>query len=123
MDAKELVGPQGQPLIREPNLIVIKADDPRQLNQQFIMGIAKATRCFVVVLPMSSELLKGSAAAKELAHVHNSIHAVMRLPQIAFTKEQLECVQKAMNYLIRAMHIDQNAMEGRIATDIAEAIK
>jgi len=72
---------------------------------------------------MSVEMLKGSVAARSMALIHNNIHAVMDLPQIAFTKQELEVVQKALVYAIRSLHIDSNAQEGRIEQRIGEAIK
>jgi len=97
--AKDLISPAGQPLIREPNLIVIKHPRSTHLNPNLIVGLSQATRCAVIELPMDSELMMGEIAQKELYSIHSAIHAVSQVPDINFTKEEMSVLYAALRYL------------------------
>ena len=72
-----LVSLSGQPLLSEPNLVVIKVPKHIKLNPQIISGIGKLTRCSVLVLPMDCEIVMGKIAKYELESIHTAIHAIL----------------------------------------------
>ena len=96
---KNLVSASGQPLISEPKLIVLKRPRDIHLDPRMVQGLAVATHCSVIELPMDAELMMGELASKELDSVHHAIHHITGIPDINFTKSDLQTLYSAMRFL------------------------
>ena len=96
-----LVDPQGQPLIKERKLVVVKIPKGAKMPAQVIEFIAKQTGYDVITLPMTSEILMGNMAGNELMASHSSIHAVLGIPQLNFTMPELNIIRNAVEFLCR----------------------
>ena len=74
---KNLVGPSGAPLY--PGIVILKVPNGTNLPAQLIQGIMRITRCSIIVLPMTVELLTGKMAKDEIEGVHKAIHQILNL--------------------------------------------
>ena len=75
-DIKDLINPEGQPLIKEPQLVVLKHPRHVRINPELVGQIADILRCAVIILPMDSEFLMGNLAQQEMENIHSGIHAI-----------------------------------------------
>lgn len=98
-DPRDLVGPGGKPLIKQKQLLVIKAPKGVKLSPALPGALSKETGCAVCVMPMDSEILYGDLAAEELRFLHASIHAATDLPAIDFQLPDLEVLYGALKYV------------------------
>ncbi len=99
-DPKDLVGPQGQSLIKQPgNLVVLKVPRGLKLNPQFIAEISRLAGCPIIVLPMDSELIMGRLAHTEMMSIHEGIHAITGFPNIQLDNPSLGILYKCLKYV------------------------
>lgn len=98
--ADELINPSGKPLTRDPKLIVIKAkkDVQQRLNPNLVSQICNITGCDTIILPMDSEIMMGKLAKEELESMHSACHAILQLPDINFTKEELKAIYNTLHW-------------------------
>lgn len=96
----ELVDPSGQPLIKEPKLIILKmtAEVQKKLNPRLVPTIADMSGCDVIVLPMDSELMMGKLAMSELESMHSACHAIQELPDVNFTKGEVAAIYSIIHW-------------------------
>ena len=91
-DRPGLVGPSGQPLFKEPKLIVMKLPQGTQIHPKMIAQLCKQSGCNIITLPMDSELMMGKLATQELNSTHIGIHAILGLVNVNFTREELQLI-------------------------------
>lgn len=78
-DGTKLVGPDGKPLSTKPEILVIKSRHP--LPPQLVQAIGMSTKCSVVVLPLSQDLMMGKLAMEEIEAIHKAIHDILELEE------------------------------------------
>lgn len=124
-DPSDLVSPSGQPLIREPKLIIIKMtkEVQKKLNPKLVPTIAKMSGCDVVVLPMDSELMMGKLAMTELESMHSACHAILEIPEAAFTKEELTSIYNTMHWAQEKLGFDERSAEVSVLKKTKKFIK
>lgn len=96
----ELVDPSGQPLIKEPKLIILKMtkEVQKKLNPKLVPTIASMSDCDVIVLPMDSELMMGKLAAQEIESMHSACHAIEHIPDTNFTQEEVTAIYNTLHW-------------------------
>ncbi len=97
--AKDLIGPNGQHLIKEQKLIVIKSPREVRIYSQVMEFLSKVTGCSVFNIPMDSELIMGDLAVRELASLHQALHAFLTVPDSHFSKDELNILYSALRFL------------------------
>lgn len=96
-----IYGPDGRPVEThaEPTgTVVLQIPHGTEVPniRALLTSIAKVTRCNVIVLPRSSELITGQLAIRELEAVHLAIHNTLGLPPVDFSVKELEPMYKAI---------------------------
>lgn len=109
--AGDLVGPTGQPLIPERNIVVVKTPKGTNLHPQLLDAIGMATKCSVIQLPLDAEFMMGELAAKEVESIHHGIHAIFDIPDIGFLEEELAIIYAALRYLCEKTDPGDNSKE------------
>lgn len=96
----DLVDSLGQPLIKEPKLIILKMtkEAQKKLSPKLVPTIADMSGCDVVVLPMDSELMMGKLAWKEMESMHSACHAIEHIPDTNFTQEEVTAIYNTLHW-------------------------
>lgn len=120
MNTDGLIRPDGRPLVQVPKIIVIKSERP--LNQQFVSGIAQATKSMVIELPMDAEILMGRIAVKSMESIHHAIHAITNLPEVHFTNTEITIIYKALCFLCEHTQPPDSSPEIKIMKSLKMAV-
>src|SRR4030042_6283659 len=94
-DARDLVSTSGKPLIKEPNIIVVKCPRSVHIDRRILQEICRLTGSVILDLPMDAEFMMGTVAEKEMTSIHSAIHAITQIPEATFTKEELKALYEA----------------------------
>ena len=119
---KRLVGPGGETLHREPQFIVIKSSRNLQLPQQVIQGIAQVSQMSVIELPLSSELMMGDLAAREIDSAHTAIHAIIEEPAVNFSGSDIKLLHKAMCFLCEQTGPKDGSAEVKLMKELKKMV-
>ena len=109
--ANDLISPTGRPLITEPKIIVLKLPKGVNFHPQMIEQIGKVTGCSVIAVPMECELMMGDIAAKDLNSLHHAIHAILTLPDLTPSSEDIKVLYSALRYLCEKTNPGENSKE------------
>ena len=70
----QIYGPGGEPIKKQPGLVVIKVFGDKPVHPQILGMVAKALGCDVLMIPNDVEILAGQVAWNEVEKLHEGIH-------------------------------------------------
>ena len=113
-DSDKLVNAKGQPLIQDMKLVVMKfpknsAIPSPQAVQHLVQVLGPGYVIFIT--PMDSEILMGELAKKEMISLHHACHAILEVPDIHFTKQELPILLSALKYVCDKTHPGEGSSE------------